>query len=326
MSPEPRTDPWAFTSVGALWLNLAWLWDAGMSVLHTHLGWYGQLAFLSLCVGLTLALLYNACLLRSGNGMAAFLAMLLVAISLPLHLRPMQASNLLLALLFLLALLVQHRGWNIAWWYVMPALMPLWVNVHGGFIVAFALLGAFGLQALYEKEWRKAAHFTAAGLLSIAALGASPYGYKGVLDVLVATFTTSALSFISEFRPSVLSWHFLLTYLYIPVFFACMLHRRPKTSLAENILGFGLLIFAATSQRYWVFVYLFSSPLLAQYFAAHMGTGRHRGNPTAMRIAAAAKRWFFYHARENNVRDGNAVDARRHRIPFYPGGSAAGKA
>jgi len=289
----PLTDPWAFTSAGVPWINLAWLWDVWMSKLNDTFGWQGQIAFNSVCVALTMTLLYNACLLRSNNGIASFFAVLLVALSIPLHLRPMQASNLFLALLFTLALHIQYRNWRVQWWYVLPALMPLWVNVHGGFIVAFALLGAFGLQALVRRQWRIAAHLTVAGLLSVAALGVNPYGYKGVYDVILSTFTAPNVEIILEFKPTTLSWAFLLTSLYIPVFFFCAIQQQAKTSLAEGLLGFGLILLAATSVRYWNFMYLFSCPILAQYFAAYTGKSRKQGHPAFMRAAEHAKSWFF---------------------------------
>ncbi len=289
----PATDPWAFTSGGVPWVNLAWLWDVWMSWLHERFGWHGQLAFFSLCHALTMVVLYQACLLRSGNGMASFFSMFLVLISIPPFLRSMWVSNLFVATLFLIGLLIEYRGWRVWWWYAMPLVMPLWVNVHGGFIIAFVVLGAFGLQALLRKDWRSASHMTAAGLLSIAALGISPYGYTGVIDVVLKTFNTPALAIIPEFQPSAFSWSFLLTYLYIPVFLFCAMHRQAKTSLAEAILGFGLILPAMTSMRYWTFVYLFSCPILAQFLTSYIKNSTRHGNPVAMRIAGQMKQSLF---------------------------------
>ena len=289
----PKTDPWAFTSAGTPWINLAWMWDVWMSFLHTHMGWHGMIAFFALCCGLTMALLYLACVLRTKSSMASFLVICLVIISIPIHLRSMWVSNLFLAIIFLLAMLIQYRNWNIKWWYVMPALMPLWVNVHGGFITAFLIVGAYGLQALLARQWRTALHLCAVGLLSIAALGIGPYGYNGVFTVLYKTFTTPALGFIGEFQPSILSWSYLVTRLYIPIFFICAIHKKARVTLAEGILGFGLIPMAITSERYWTFVYIFSCPILAQYFTQYMHDNKDRGSKTAKRYAAALHDWLW---------------------------------
>jgi len=289
----PATDPFAYTSGGAPWVNLAWLWDLTISHLHGMLGWHGPVSLLSVTAGLTMVVLYQACMLRSNNGIASFFAVMLVIISIPLHLRSLWASNLFLALIFLLALLIEYRGWRSWWWYAMPALMVPWVNLHGGFVTAFMILGAFGLQALLKKQWHKAMHMTFAGLLSIAALGLNPYGHAELLRIVIMTFTTPAIPFIGEFQPSRFSWGFLLTFLYVPVFLFCVIHNKVRTSLAEAILGFGFLLLAFTSERYWTFVFLFSCPILAQCFAGYMKGGVSEGNPTAMRIAAGLKQRFF---------------------------------
>lgn len=285
----PVTDPWAYSSAGTPWINLAWLWDVTVSYLTEKLGWWGQIALICCCYGVTMALLYVSCVLRSNNGIASFFSIFLVMISIPFLLRSMWVTNMFLALLYALALHITYRGWSIKWWYVFPALMPLWVNMHGGFIIAFVVLGAFGLEAVRKRNWRHVYHMMAAGILSLLAIGINPYGYSGVLQVVLATFTTPALAYIPEFQASTFSWSFLLTNLYIPVFLFCAIYRQARVSLPEAILAFGLLVMAATSMRYWTFVYLFSCPVLAMYFAEGIRGGTKSGNATVMRMAERVK-------------------------------------
>ena len=41
----PMTDPFAFTSAGVPWINLAWFWDMIISALYTGYAWQGPVAF-----------------------------------------------------------------------------------------------------------------------------------------------------------------------------------------------------------------------------------------------------------------------------------------
>lgn len=295
----PALNTWSWTAPDAPWINLAWLWDVTMSLLHEHLGWHGQVAFISLCVAGTVLLLFYACLLKGATATAGFMAVALFLVSCALHLRSLWISNVFLAVLFAMALAVA-RGRSPRWWYVMPVLMPLWVNMHGGFIVGFFLLGAFGLQALTRKEWHALAHMVCAGLLSILAFAATPYAFSDVVRIVGNTFTTPALSYLSEFAPSELSWVFAGSHLYALLFIAFAIHQRTRIPLADAIVIFTCLLLSLMSVRYWNFFYLFSCPQMAIYFSHYLQRSARgaRPNPTAQRIADHLHRWFFIrHAR-----------------------------
>lgn len=264
----PKTDPWSFTANGAPWVNLAWLWDVWMSKLTGWLGWYGQLCFLAVLAGATLVTLYLACLHRSQNVVASLFTVLLVFVSMRMLLRPLWASNFFIAALFLLAIMVRDRRISIYWWYVLPPLVALWVNLHGGFIVAFPIAFAFFAHAVLAREKARALHIAMAGALSLLAVGASPYGYVGVAHAVIGTFTTPAAAIIREFQPTRWTLAFLFSYLYVPVLIIAIISKRPKLPLAETLLAYGFIPLALLSERYWTFVFLFSAPLLAMIFSS----------------------------------------------------------
>src|SRR5208337_5422431 len=87
--------------------------------------------------------------------------------------------------------ILERLPWSL-WW--LPPLMLVWVNVHGGFLLGFVLLGIYWLGSLWtwltahetrlEDSLRKIAagrrvrQLTGVGLLSIAATFINPYGWK----------------------------------------------------------------------------------------------------------------------------------------------------
>jgi hypothetical protein len=66
-------------------------------------------------------------------------------------------------------------------WYL-PALMLLWVNLHGGFVLGFALLGLYLLSAVVryyrsrdgEESRSLAQRSKTLGMVTVASLAASP--------------------------------------------------------------------------------------------------------------------------------------------------------
>ena len=86
------------------------------------------------------------------------------------------------------------RGRRARWLWALPPSMMLWVNVHGGFLLGFVLLGIYWLGAFWtwvttretcledslEKiaSGRRVRQLTGVGLLSIAASFINPYGWK----------------------------------------------------------------------------------------------------------------------------------------------------
>jgi len=78
--------------------------------------------------------------------------------------------------------------------WLLPPWMLLWVNVHGGFLVGFALLGIYWLSAIWEwwyikedrfedalrkiRAGKRAILLTQIGALSALATFANPYGWK----------------------------------------------------------------------------------------------------------------------------------------------------
>lgn len=258
---------WSFTAPDHAWINVSWLWDVAMSYLREKAGWFGPTYLHSATVALTMAILFIACFLRSGNGIASFFAVLLIIMSIPLPLRSLWANNLFLAVTVLVSVLICARGWSARWWYVVPALMPLWVNIHGGFVIAAGYMGAFGLMMLYQRKWDHVAHLIGAGILCIIAILASPFAFKDIVLLVFSMLDKPSLKFTNEFLPTLTDWGFFLMQLYVPVFLYHAMRFGIIGSLAEHIVAFGFLLLSFTCVRYWPFFFIFTCPLLALYIS-----------------------------------------------------------
>jgi hypothetical protein len=136
----PAVDPFSFTAAGAPWTNHEWLtevifaaaFEAGGGAALTAL----RAALLFASAGILAWLLHR----RTGS---ALLAALLVAMYVPLfatfwNVRAQTFSYFLtLATLAILEILPRRPG--AAW--ILPALLALWVNLHGGFLLGLLTAG-----------------------------------------------------------------------------------------------------------------------------------------------------------------------------------------
>ncbi|MFM9616248.1 hypothetical protein ACKI18_47975, partial [Streptomyces niveiscabiei] len=63
-------------------------------------------------------------------------------------------------------------------WLLLPAIMALWANLHGGFLIGFLIIGAFGGAALLRRDWAGAKIYALAGLGCLAATFINPLGWR----------------------------------------------------------------------------------------------------------------------------------------------------
>jgi len=197
----PRVDPFSSTMGGKPWLDWEWLYDVVVGQLEATLGLNGVVWFTAVVIGSVFAWTFH---LLVGRGTNMFLALLLVLLAVSASTIHFLARPHVLSWLFTLAwfwilesteresLAPETESSKKLW--LLPPLMLLWVNVHGGFPLGFVLLGIFWLGALWDwfraKEnriedvlkklaaWKRARDLAWAGVLSAAASLVNPYGWR----------------------------------------------------------------------------------------------------------------------------------------------------
>ncbi|MDR3639123.1 MAG: hypothetical protein P4L84_35285 [Isosphaeraceae bacterium] len=202
----PRFDTLTYTRELQPWVDQSWLFDVSLASLVDHFGWSAAVA----ATALLLATLYGALargLVRDGTSPFIALVVAVVAVgiaSVHFLVRP-HLFTFMMVLWFLDACRRQHEegGWHIA---VLPPLMVLWANLHGGFlagpiIVATALLGHVVSGPWDSGRRKNVTRFGAVLVLCVLAPLVNPYGvglYQHVGKLLISSGVTEL---IDEYQP-----------------------------------------------------------------------------------------------------------------------------
>ncbi len=140
----PHTDPFSYTRAGQPWVAHEWLSELLLYELERTMGWGGLILIFAAVLTAAFSLLYLRC--GSATYVAGVATLVAAWATVPVWgVRP-QVLSLLLTCLWLLILDRSERNPKLLWW-TLP-LTLLWVNLHAGFAVGFAL------SALYlAGEW-----------------------------------------------------------------------------------------------------------------------------------------------------------------------------
>lgn len=194
------TDPFAFTVRKALWVDHEWL----SGVIFYHLAkWGGDQALFGFKVAimlLSLAILSCAQRRQTSEPAASLLWLPLTAFP-ALYVWTSTVRSQVFTYLFLpvfLWVIVSYRedhDWRKL--LIVPVVMLVWANVHGGFVVGLGLLGIFAVVGLRDG-WRFALPLWGAVAVSTAVTLINPYGFD--YWVYLAGALTMARPLISEWQ------------------------------------------------------------------------------------------------------------------------------
>lgn len=195
---------------GRPWYAWEWLFDASIALVDKWMGLNGVVFVSAFVIAFTFALVFRLALMRSGNlpVTAVFLLLSFGATSIHLLARPHIVSWLLAVIWFQLLdsaeIGKEHRA-RLFW---LPVLMFLWANLHGGFVLGFALLGLYLVSAACRwffipeqrpqtTEWLR--NLGVVTTLSAVASLLNPFGYK--LHVHIAQYLSDRwlMDHIDEF-------------------------------------------------------------------------------------------------------------------------------
>ena len=209
----PRTDPFSVTMAGQRWFAWEWLYDALIAAVHSRLGLNGVVLFSSALIALVFTLLFRA-ILRRGAALPVALIFLLLSLgvsSIHFLARPHLVSWLFTLIWFEILDSYETDPASRRRLFLLPLLMLLWVNLHGGFLLGFALLGIFILCALIQffradarMGQRKATalrSLTTVTALSFLASLINPYGFNLYVHLYRYLSDRWLMNHINEFLP-----------------------------------------------------------------------------------------------------------------------------
>jgi hypothetical protein len=180
----PRVDSFSSLMSGKPWYAWEWLYDAGIGAIHRGLGLNGVVAFSALVIAFTFALVFRM-IRNRGTSLPIAVAVLLLAVSASsIHFltRPHVVSWLLSVIWFGVLEAFERDGKARRLWWL-PASMLAWVNLHGGFLVGFVLLGTYGIGAAVRgwragRDWRSVRMLGLTAGAALALTFVNPYGYQ----------------------------------------------------------------------------------------------------------------------------------------------------
>jgi hypothetical protein len=213
----PHTDTLSYTVPDHAWINVQWLFDLFVYGLFRAGGPTPVVLAATALYAAATALLLKNLRLALGPTAAALMGLWVLAIAQGrFNIRPEMASFLFLQIVLLVCATGRRTGGRRLW--LLPAVMVLWVNTHGLFVMGAFVIGCYMAASVAERlpflpfAWRDATKPAAArtmlvsGAVALLATLANPYALEGVLFPLKLMTRISGeapvFQLVGEFRRS----------------------------------------------------------------------------------------------------------------------------
>jgi hypothetical protein len=227
----PHVDPFS-SMTGKPWYAWEWLYDVVVGWLDSAAGLNGVVLFTALLIAGLLAWTFRLLLRRGANVLVSLVLVLLAASAAMIHFqaRPHVVSWLFTVVWFWILESSEKSyadcGWDSSDYsairnrrlllWMLPLLMVVWVNVHGGFLVGFVLLAIYWVGA--ARQWfrlkgdrfedvlakirtgRRIRTLTFAGIVSAATTFVNPYGFKLHVHIYGYLSNRFLMDHIDEFQ------------------------------------------------------------------------------------------------------------------------------
>ena len=265
----PFQDPWSFTLGDRQWYNLSWLWDVIASALFQYSKFGGLVLFVVACGAVIVGYLASVCLSSGASTIAVCISVFSACLLYPsfatapniyLAASP-NTSTMLFCVIFYAECLKRTRC------FLLPLIMVLWANLHGGFLLGFLVVGIFCAAALLRRDWVNFRIYSFAGAGCSIAILINPLGWH-IYDGLTATLGNFVQGHITEwwsyFRNLTVPGS-LPGIIYILTFIALELRYRDShpVPLESRLLSWLFLFLGLYQFRYMSFFFIFSTVPLA---------------------------------------------------------------
>lgn len=291
----PTTDPFSWTAAGSPWVNVHWLSQLILYGSYAAGGWpLVALATAAAALG-ALVLVWRQ--LEGPLVLRAGILVLTAATAGAVWTARSQMAT------FLLTAIVSNVLSRLAWggtlrWWILPVVFLLWVNLHGGYVAGFLLIGGFLVGETIDRlgarhtgrspgERERAPVGTGgirrlglATVVSVPALLLNPHGLRALALPLETVTNPSLQAFVHEWAsPDFHEWFLqpMLWMLLLTLVAVGRSGRRLAATDAITVTGFAYLAFLA--QRNVGLFALVSAPVLARHASTWWDTTRLRGRP-----------------------------------------------
>ena len=291
----PKHDIFSYHSPALPWTAHEWLSEVVMAVLHRVGGLTGVVIFFSLLISLTYALLFRYMRVHRRNIVFDVLIILLVLVSSQVHwlARPHIFSLLLMVVWY--HLLDSYQNDREGRLILLPLIMLLWVNLHGGYLTGFILTGVYLLGNLVgyfrsgvEERERSLRKVKGLGYVVIACLLVSllnPYGYRILLFPFRLVTESYIMDNVNEFLSP--NFHKPMPFKYLLLLFVTILaiSKRPLEFI-EVVLVLLFTNMALFSTRYIPLFSIVVAPILSKQADSMIATAPDKGWISSLKMRA----------------------------------------
>jgi hypothetical protein len=260
-------------------VSMEWLSDVLFAVAGRVGGWNGIVLIAATVIATCFWLLHRQLL---ADGCDAVLTTLLVLVAIFTCSMHWLARPLVFTHLLILVFAWQLRGFRQGrvsarqLFLLLPPLMVLWVNLHGGFVLGLMLLAMYAVGATFNA-WRQAASWNTSRVLTILLLACgaaslvNPNSWKLHLHIVNFLRSPELSSVTTEFASPnfhTVGMHGFLLLLFLMA--TALLIIRPQLDATDVLLMGGWGYFALLSARNVPIFALIVTPLLAQWINGYL--------------------------------------------------------
>jgi len=280
----PRTELFSHTRGGSPFVDLWWLSEVVTALAGNFLGW-GGIILVAMFVCATIVWLLHRQLLAEGNELllSTVLALLAAAVCATHWLaRPHLATQLLVVVF----------AWQLRWFQrgrtttcrlliLLPLLTALWANLHGAFVIAFALIGIHWVGTVASwvgataDEKPAVRHrvmvLTALGAACLLATLLNPNGWRLPLRVVSYMSSPLLMGLAQEYLPPNFRDPTMLPFLLVCVLTLLMLVIvRPRLNATDALLLLAWFLLSLRMVRNCPLFALVATPILAEHWNAYL--------------------------------------------------------
>jgi hypothetical protein len=257
--PGAIPDALSFTRNGVPWENVEWLGEVLMVLMVRHADYMGVAVLCGLVFAASFSWLYRILVRETEDPPVA---LLVTALAAQVTLIQFLARPLIFSFPLFLAVVeclrkAEHRRRVL---YLIPVLTAIWANVHPSAYLAPAMVTFFWIFRFRQRA------FAVAALFSLVALGATPWGYSWVANMVLEN--RSYFGRVEEWAsPQFGELRFLPYLLYLVLALAARRTAKPL-SVGETVWGLGWMVGALFSARLGPYAAMAWAPWLARDLAA----------------------------------------------------------
>ncbi len=266
----PQNDLFSYTRAGEPFFNQGWLAQLLMALIHRIGGLPLIIVVQALVLALAYGLLLRLCILRTNRIRACVAILLLVTMPLSFDNWTVRPQTYVFPLFAgFLTILTEYRLGSARRLWLLPALMALWVNMHGSFVLGLGLIGiVFAGETI--KRWRSASGprldvpLIVWGAATAAATLLNPRGVEVLGYVTNLIGSSQVTDLVTEWSPpTIRDINGAIFFLFLIVTALTLIYARTRPDLTDLVLFGAFLWLALGATRNIVWLGFVATPLLA---------------------------------------------------------------